>query len=73
MYVTSRSRRALTMFVGVVELRYQHHTILCGVDNGVPQLLQTQPESFDLYVTFWAMTFPNKDLQFFVKNANRSP
>ena len=30
------------MFLGVVALRYQHHTtLLCGVDNGVPQLPQT--------------------------------
>ena len=29
------------MFVGVVALRY--HQLLRGVDNGVPQLLQTQP------------------------------
>ena len=25
----------LSMFVGVVTLRYQHYTILCGVDDGV--------------------------------------
>ena len=31
------SLRTQTMFVGVVALRYQHHTI----DNGVPQLPQT--------------------------------
>ena len=33
----SLSYRTLTMFVRVVALRYQHHTI----DNGVPQLPQT--------------------------------
>ena len=37
------SQRTLTMLVGVVALRYKHHTttVWCGVDNGVPQLLQT--------------------------------
>ena len=39
------SQRTLTTFVGVVALRYQHHTPLstqqCGVDNGVPQFPQT--------------------------------
>ena len=34
------SQRTLTIFVGVVALRYQHHTT-SGVDNGVPQLPQT--------------------------------
>ena len=29
------------IFVGVVALRYQHHSMLCGADNGVPQLPQT--------------------------------
>ena len=38
------SQRTLTMFVGVVALRYQHRTthVVCGVDNGVPQLPQTK-------------------------------
>ena len=33
----------------VVALRYQHHTahVQCSVNNGVPQLPQTQSESFD--------------------------
>ena len=34
--MVSNSQRTLTMFVGVVALRYQH-----GVDSGVPQLPQT--------------------------------
>ena len=41
------SQRTLTMFVGVVALRYQHHTHHLGVDNGVPQLPQTLSEYFD--------------------------
>ena len=40
------SQRTPTMFVGVVALRYQQ----CVVDNGVPQLSQTQSESFDYYL-----------------------
>ena len=35
------SQRTLTMFMEVVALRYQQHTLLRGVDNGVPQLPQT--------------------------------
>ena len=33
------SQRTLTMFVGVVALRYQHHTAhaLCGVDQASPK------------------------------------
>ena len=27
--------------MGVVAFRYQHHTILCGVDNEMPQLPQS--------------------------------
>ena len=37
-------QRTMTMCVGVVEFLYQSHTtqgLLCGVDNGVPQLPQT--------------------------------
>ena len=38
-WVYYTSQRTLTMFVGVVALRYQHHIthVLCCVDNGVPQ------------------------------------
>ena len=32
------------MFEEILALRYQHY--MCGVDNGVPQLLQTWSESF---------------------------
>ena len=36
-----------SMFVGVVALRYQHRTTLCGFDNGVTHLPQTWSEFFD--------------------------
>ena len=36
---TQKSSRRL--FVRVVALQYQHHTVLSGVDNGVPQLAHT--------------------------------
>ena len=41
------SQRSVTMFVGVAALRYQHLTTHWGVDNGVPQLPQTQQELID--------------------------
>ena len=37
------SQRTLTMLVGVVALRYQHHitNVLCGADSRGPQLSPT--------------------------------
>ena len=43
-YVYKMVVKELSMFVGVVALSYQH---CCGVDNWVPQLLQTWSECFD--------------------------
>ena len=39
--------KKLRHYFGSCALRYQHCTVLCSVDNGVPQLSQTLPHFFN--------------------------